>query len=110
AHALLGRGEEVPQGAACLSELGYKVSSRVIPDYHIRYVRRRATPIEIHWGLTPPHLSTTVDLEGIFRRAAPLSIEGESALAMSPEDLLLHLCVHAAGSHRLDGVLQGLWD
>ena len=41
------------------------------------------------------------EIEELWRRARPIRVAGEDALALCPEDLLLHLCVHASyGGHR----------
>ncbi|MBN2550045.1 MAG: nucleotidyltransferase family protein [Anaerolineales bacterium] len=50
--------------------------------------------IEIHWGILPPAMGLNIDLTGLWQRARPVSIAGISTLTLSPEDLLLHLCVH----------------
>lgn len=62
---------------------GYK-----LPDQGLR--------VEIHWSLVSANMPFLIDVEGLWKRAQPLSSGQNNALALSPEDLLLHLCLHAA--------------
>jgi hypothetical protein len=41
--------------------------------------------------------SFTYDVAGMWRRARPASIDGVRVLVPSPEDMLLHLCLHLEG-------------
>ena len=56
----------------------------------------RHLPLDIHWDfdLTPANLR--VNIEDVWGRARPAVIAGVEALVLSPEDLLLHLCLHLA--------------
>jgi hypothetical protein len=65
--------------------------------------------IELHWTLSPPEARAEVDLDGVWRRAQPVTIADAPALGLSAEDLLLHLCIHVAG-HRLQAGLRALCD
>jgi hypothetical protein len=51
-----------------------------------------------------PFLNQRIDLEGIFQRAVPLQIKGESGLALAPEDHLVYTCAHLL-HHRCEFVL-----
>jgi hypothetical protein len=55
--------------------------------------------VEPHWALTPPTHAIDADFDGMFARARPMTLAGESVLMLAPEDLLLALCVHGA-KHR----------
>jgi len=55
--------------------------------------------VEIHWATAPRYISSYLDAEVYWGRAEKITIEGRSALALSIEDLLLTLCVHA-GKHQ----------
>jgi hypothetical protein len=56
--------------------------------------------IEIHWTIANPIVPFSIDTAGLWERARPATIAGVAARVLSPEDLLLHLCVHSA-SHGL---------
>jgi hypothetical protein len=50
--------------------------------------------IELHWTIVSPTGPVRIDAAGLWNRARPASIAGVETLALSPEDLLLHLCLH----------------
>jgi hypothetical protein len=52
--------------------------------------------VEIHWRLFPPDYACEIDHTGIWSRAQPLRLAQAEVLALAPEDLLIHVCVHAA--------------
>jgi hypothetical protein len=59
--------------------------------------RGRGVPVELHWDLIRrAERQTEPDLDRIWRQARPWTVDGVGVLAMSPEDLLLHLCLHLA--------------
>lgn len=55
--------------------------------------------VEIHWAIAPKYMSSYLDAEVFWGRADKITIEGRPALALSIEDLLLTLSVHA-GKHQ----------
>jgi hypothetical protein len=58
-------------------------------------------PVELHTMISRPTDRFRIDVDGLWSRAQPCHIAGIETLALSPEDLLLHLCIHAAFDHRL---------
>jgi hypothetical protein len=52
----------------------------------------------------------TLDLDGIWARTRPARVAGHDVLALSPEDLLLHLSVHAGFHHGLHVAIRRLCD
>lgn len=56
-------------------------------------------PIELHHDLWASHILRRVDMEEVWARARPARIGGANVLVLSPEDALLHLCLHAALMH-----------
>ncbi len=69
-------------------------------------------PIELHWTISTPadHFGVAVDLDGIWQRAQPVTVYGEPASVLAPEDALLHICVHAAIHHLFDQGIRPLLD
>jgi hypothetical protein len=65
-------------------------------------------PIDVHTAFE--HGRTSMDMEGIWQRAQLSVIAGEKALALAPEDLLCHLCFHAAYQHGFGSGLLPLQD
>ena len=54
------------------------------------------TVVELHWAFTQRYFTFPLDPESVWNRAKPVSLSGTAVLNLSPEDLLLFLCVHGA--------------
>jgi hypothetical protein len=52
--------------------------------------------IEVHWNLLPARENLSVDIDQIWRQSLPSAISDVPVRELSPEDLLLHLTVHAS--------------
>jgi hypothetical protein len=72
--------------------------------------RAGGPPIEIHWTIESPTEPFAIDIEGLWERARPARVADVDVLVLSPEDLLLHLCLHTTFHHRLTLGLRGCWD
>ena len=66
--------------------------------------------VEVHWTLVRPDRSSKVDIEGVWQRARRVDLVGTQALVLSPEDLLLHLCVHNSIHHIFMVSLRSFYD
>lgn len=55
--------------------------------------------VEVHWATAPKYISSYLDAEVYWGRTDKITIAGRKADALSIEDLLLTLCVHA-GKHQ----------
>ncbi len=112
---LLIPGAQMSVAARRLAELGY---SRACPEgmdyrnhHHLRpFVRADAVPVELHRTLAAEGGSFRVDVAGLWRRSRFAEIAGVRTRVLSPEDLLLHLCLHLAASDRFQGPLLQLHD
>jgi len=63
--------------------------------------------VELHWTLVTPLCGARIDedeLRGLWERSTPTTIAGVPSRMLSPEDLLLHLCMHASVHHRFANV------
>jgi hypothetical protein len=106
---LLVRREAVPPVERCLVDLGYtrendEESAEICA--HVVYVMPRDRwRVEVHWHIegwnTLDHQPSplAVDVDGLWRRAERTTLVGVECLALAPEDLLLHLCVHLSAHH-----------
>lgn len=66
-------------------------------------------PIELHWRLVNYDWSRTtarIEMDELWSRARPLTLEDVTALQLALEDTLLHLCVHMAIHHDFRGIGQ----
>jgi hypothetical protein len=84
-----------------LLDLGYRstrtleIAEECMLHHHLPGLTKAGTaPLEIHWHITRPTGPFQMGVEGLWQRAHPVSIAGKQVLALSPEDLLLHLCLH----------------
>jgi len=85
------------------------IESRCKRRLHLPPVVIRDLAIEIHWTVSSPTGPFRVDAAGLWERARPATISGVEVLALSPEDLLLHLSLHFCYQHHLAG-LRSLCD
>ncbi|MBW6474728.1 MAG: nucleotidyltransferase family protein [Anaerolineaceae bacterium] len=92
-------------------EAGYvepmpKLIPSVITHHHTRYEHRETKfPVEIHWEELLHDDLVPRDLDGMWRRAVSVNIEGLQTKTLSLEDHLLHLCAHAY-HHRFDRLFR----
>jgi hypothetical protein len=66
--------------------------------------------VELHFHIIPPGYPFPVPIDELWERAKPVRVGKCQALVLSPEDLLLHSCIHLAGINLVQGQLRGLID
>ena len=86
------------------------IESRCRRDAHLPEVVFHDFVIEIHWTIASPTGPVRIDVPGLWDRARPASVAGVSVLALSPEDLLLHLCLHSSYREGFKAGLRPLCD
>jgi hypothetical protein len=118
---LLIRKDDLPDIERLLESFGYTLndSQRRVKSwylahhYHLTFHRRVSSGFtmhcEIHWDLERPGRPFAVDIDGVWARAHSATVAGVTARVLSPEDLLLHLCLHAC-KHRLIGGFRAFCD
>ena len=89
-----------------LIELGYRPSSNLRPAverYWLRNGYERSFDsaagkylVELQWGLLPRFFAVELRADDLLARSRPTSLGGREVPGLSPEDLLLVLCLHAA--------------
>ena len=64
--------------------------------------------IDLHWYITPKFFPFLVSFESLWKRRQQESILGQSVWTLSPEDLLLILCVHGSKEcwHKLKWIVD----
>ena len=104
---LLVRRTDLEGAQRALLELGYGPADR--PDieeecarhHHLPpFTKAGASAVEVHWTIAPPGGTIAVDPTALWQRAAAVRVAGLPAMALSDEDLLVHLSLHAALQHR----------
>ena len=100
---LVAKGE-LAKAAAVLSDMGYTtdrsqgIEARCQVSQHLAPFSQPPHPrIELHWTIASPTLPFQIDMAGIQARLRPATIAGVATRVLAPEDLLIHLCTHAAG-------------
>jgi len=113
---LLVRKEKLAEVESRLLDIGYGFDERegtkewfLEHHYHLVFARQSGITIEIHWHIQRPTDPSRIAIDGFWERAQPVKIAATEALALSPEDLLLHLCQHAH-EHKWRGGVRPLCD
>ena len=115
---LLVRPEDRRRADVALRALGYQPwSDEHSWDFDITfdgatvYESVAGVRIDLHWALLTEARYTWCEREAVsvWDRAVPLTLAGERALGLAPEDLVLHLATHFAVHHSLTGLLRQ-WD
>lgn len=75
-------------------------------------VNRPGAPatVDLHWSLTLPGKDPSIDEASLWERSESVLFEGSPAKVLSPEDLLLHLCMHASYHHGFGVRLRSVLD
>ncbi len=100
---MVGR-TDLEGATARLRELGYTpkhdvqdVATWCMQNRHLpRMFKPPASEIEIHWTIAAPSQFDRILPDDLWDRSQPVVIAGAPARVLSPEDLLLHLCLHTA--------------
>ena len=113
---LLLRKKDLAKGNEVLITLGYSQVKQIDIEiesarrHHISRLIKGCLPIELHWHIFPPRFPFNVDIDQIWERAVKQKTADKKLLVLSPEDLLLHLCVHASFHHVFESGLKSLYD
>src|SRR5262249_25573145 len=68
------------------------------------------TAVEVHWNIVGGSHGVEVEASGLWERSRPAQVLGVDVAVLAPEDLLLHLCVHAVVLHRFAIQLRDVYD
>lgn len=109
---LLVPADQVDAARAALMAAGYVPHGADDPTSHhvAPLVKPRAAPVELHWEVCPTPNPFRLDVQPFWERMVPITVAGQPALGLCAEDLLLHLCVHAAYNHRCLVPLRNVFD
>jgi hypothetical protein len=100
---VLVRKEDVFRAQELLLAEGYRPQYRLTPAQEATFLRynsehsfvhgNRGDDVDLHWAIAERHFSFPLDQEGLWRRLDRISLGGSDVCTLSPEDLLLILCV-----------------
>jgi hypothetical protein len=98
--------QDVPVARQLLLAEGYEMALRLNPaqesahlqsDCNLAFVGRDGTyVVELHWQIAPRYFSVSLDTAAFWTRLGSVVLGQRSVPMLSPEDLLLVLCVHGA--------------
>lgn len=78
--------------------------------HHLPPFIRKQVPFELHWTITGHDSGLRVDTDQLWARAERISFGPVHAWTLCPEDVLLHLCIHAAHQYGFEMGLRPLCD
>ncbi|MHB8882561.1 MAG: nucleotidyltransferase domain-containing protein [Thermodesulfovibrionales bacterium] len=113
---LLLRSSDLEQAVPVLAEAGFTSAGRFFIADQVP-VHQHLTPLqnkegavlELHWNISNPLASHPIKPEELWARAEAGQVDGMDLLLLCPEDLLIHICLHA-GRHRFNFGLAPLCD
>ena len=103
---ILIRPADVPRAKAAVAALGYRPSSQMTEAEEQAYVWSGYEPafdgtlgrnlLELQWRILPRFYCVDLSVECLLERASEIGMGGSMVRALSPEDLVMILCIHAA--------------
>lgn len=106
---LLVPPEKLKRSVEILTGMGYKpvkpfyLASLIQTAKHMPgFIKKDHVMIEIHWNITSPNTNYSIDPHELWDQAVPAQILDYETLMLSPEDLLLHLCLHTSYEHQFN--------
>lgn len=98
---LLVRRQDLAKAAPALESAAFAPRERYLdaPDdaNEFHFVHRAARAIiDLHWEIINPKFPFALKTDEVWSRARTARVAGADVLALSPEDLMLHLSIHAA--------------
>jgi Uncharacterised nucleotidyltransferase len=102
---LLVRRSDLQAAEEALIAFGYvtsrteEIDKAATAKRHIPTLRKAdsAIAVELHWTLAEPR--RPIDVDGLWERSTAVSLGGQPARTLSPEDALLCCCLHATLDH-----------
>lgn len=98
------RARAVLLGAGGARQQFEDIAASFVRHRHLSQITLGHLVAELHWTITSATDPFSIDDAGLWERARPASIAGVEVLALSPEDLILHLCLHLCHSDWLAGL------
>ncbi|MBA3474629.1 MAG: nucleotidyltransferase family protein [Rubrobacter sp.] len=102
---ILLREQDVLEAKDLLLSMGYQPEYRLThqretvllqASHEYSFVHENKVKVELHWKITSEYFSFSLDFEHLWKRLKRSSLAGKEVPTLSPEDLLLILCVHSA--------------
>jgi hypothetical protein len=108
---------QLEQAARLILALGYAPEKPYFPEVdtavspHLTpFSKKGVGSLELHWTITDPRKHYCIDEAELWERAVPARLGDTDILSLSPEDLLLHLCLHTSYQHQFAFGLRTICD
>lgn len=92
---ILVHSQDVIKARNLLISQGYQLQLDLDWEQHFLHEDSRVN-VDLHWAFTPSHFPCRADFEDIWQRLESVPLAGKTAVNLSPEDLLVVLCVQVA--------------
>jgi hypothetical protein len=109
--------DEMRRALAVVASTGYRPSRKYDLDLEIKihqhvpaYIKAGAAPLEVHWTLLEPRFENGLRWPDLWDRSVPARMGEVTARVLSPVDLVIYLCAHAAYHHVYAASLRSLYD
>lgn len=93
----------ISQARQVLWSQGYQLTSQDMEDgnesdepYHFFQKKNGIVAVDLQWVMARRHFGFRLDRSGFWDRLKPIALPTKSVMGLSPEDLLLLLCVHGS--------------
>ncbi|MGN6185002.1 MAG: nucleotidyltransferase domain-containing protein [Thermoanaerobaculia bacterium] len=100
------RKEDVDRAVNTLIAIGYRLDPPVPPSQQALLIRTQhdlvfkrdegRLLVELHWEVAPRRFASELTAEDLWQRATKRKVGRGELLTLSPEDMLLSLCVHGS--------------
>jgi hypothetical protein len=116
---ILVRRDDLQRVARVLYARGWRQSQHIATEpsslagHQLAVFALDSTDVDIHWSIEDDRSPFLIDSNGLWERASEFRVGDVRALALSPEDLILHLCLNTAYNHgwlQFIGRLRALYD
>jgi hypothetical protein len=101
---------DVLRAKELLQSEGYRPEYVLPPDQELAYHQHECEYnffqghknllVELHWDIVQKYFSCHFDVNKLWDNLKPVSLLGKEVMTLSPEKLLLVLCVHNGGKHQ----------
>ena len=86
---------DIPRVKDLLTSEGYRPGIQSHWEYH--FMRNdTGVMVDLHWAIMPRYFPFALDIERLWDRLESVSLSGRMVPNLSPQDLLLILCVHGS--------------
>jgi hypothetical protein len=107
---LIIRKQDVLKAKELLLSSGYRPEHALTPDQEMVYLEHeceynffdnhRKILVELHWDIVQKYFSCHFDVNKLWDDLRPVSLLGRQLMTVSPEQLLLALCLHNGAKHQ----------